>query len=332
MDKNPFKKEFAMKRQVLIFSFGLLCTIFPTLLNASACSTLIKNIHQDVGQYSNGNSITGKRLAWMNIYWLKKRLGRASISKNLDTATGDPDKQQLQYTWHCPENEDTQLVAVANSKGLVTFIEGQYSSDAGAELFSAMLPQNRVSSSQMPTPITTPTAAPPPPIPEPNPAPKPEPAPAAKTEESTATDSLAALLNPYNEYFHTTIHTKENLVNDMISKMQFFYKNLRDCTPGIYRYSIYLQSGFIFPVSTIQGASKGTCQVETLFSVPQLGKINAKCNYPQKSLSVYTDDEAEALVKGKSFDKNNPSPRDKIEAEACDTYVNGKLQSKLVKS
>lgn len=330
-----------MKQQILSFSIGLLCTIFPTLLNASACSSVIKSIHHDINEYSQDNTITDKRFAWMNIYWLKKRLGTAAISNDLDHATGDEDKQ-LQYTWRCSENTDTRLVAIANSKGLVTFVEGQYSSEAGAELFSVTLPQNRVTlpppqtSNPAPAtaaPISPPTQQvppPPPPIPEPKPTLKPETAPPAKKEEVSESDPLAALFNPYNEYFHTSIHAKENLVNDMVSRMQIFYKNLRDCTPGIYRYSIYLQSGFIFPVSTIQGEHQGTCQVETLFTVPQLGKVNAKCSYKQSDLTIYTDDEAEALVKGKAFNKDNPSPRDKIEAKSCDTYVNGKLQPKLV--
>ncbi len=317
-----------MKRQILLFSFGILCFISPPLLNASVCSNLIKSIHRDVAQYSSGDTMPAKHLAWMNIYWLKKRLGAAAISKNLDHTTDDPDKEQLQYTWRCRENEDTRLIAVANRKGLITYIEGQYSSMDGADMFAVILPQNRF---VPPIPAPKPAVVTPPATQTASPQVIPPLAPAPETTPAPTTDSLAELLNPYNEHFHSAMRSKEELVNDMIDKMKLFYKNLRACSPGIYRYSIYLQSGFIFPVSTIEGENKGLCQVDTLFTVPNLGEVNAKCLYSQKDLGVYTDEEAEALVKGKSFDKNNPSPRDKAEAEACNTYVNGKLQPKLVK-
>ena len=105
---------------------------------------------------------------------------------------------------------------------------------------------------------------------------------------------------------------------------------MRSCNPGIYRYAIYLQSGFIFPISTIEGKKNGSCKVETLFTVPKLGEVNAECLYKIKTLAVYTDQEAEVLIKGKSFDKTKPSLRDKTEAASCQTYINGKLQPKLV--
>jgi len=328
-----------MKRQVFSLATGL-CLIYSAVLNASVCSNLIKTINNDINK--SGSTIENKHLPWMNIYWLKKRLGSPIISRPEKSAPDNSAEEvTLEYTWHCPENEELRLSAIGNKKGLVTEINGQYSSEEGAEFFSVVLPQNKIMPPVAPKLPETKTQTPPAPIAKPvlkkvePETPKPaapekvtQPPVKQQVKQETA-DPLAALLNPYNEYFQLSLKNKDQLVTDMTSKMKSFYKNLRNCTPGIYRYAIYLQSGFIFPVSTIEGKKKRLCKVGTVFTAPNVGEINAQCLYQAKNLAIYTDEEAESLIKGKSFDKAHPSIRDKVEAASCETYINGKLQPKL---
>jgi hypothetical protein len=325
-----------MKHVVMLF-LGLLSLSFSALLNASTCGKLIRSIDHDINQA--GESIQTIRLPWMNIYWLKKRLGSPRVTNPHAT-----DETLLQYSWSCPEGE-IFMTAIANKEGLITEVHGQYSSDQEAEYFSAILPQNTAIPATAPAPAASPPKAPlpPPPIEQPKPVEKPVILPVTKPAEKPALpatnpvaikpveeDPLTKLLNPYNENFQLSLKTKDELFNDMMQKIKNFYKNMRSCTPGIYRYAVYLQSGFIFPVTTIDGKKNGLCKVDTLFAVPTVGTVNAKCLYKLKSLEVYTDAEAEMLVKGKSFDKTHPSLRDKVEAAACETYINDKLQPKLV--
>lgn len=306
-----------MKQTAILF-LGLLSLSYSALLNASVCSSVIKTINRDINQ--SGTTIQTKRLPWMNIYWLKKRLGAPQVSNPHSS-----DETLLQYSWYCPENTELNMAVIANKEGLITEVHGQYSTEESAEYFSAVLPQNAaVPVAVAPTKAIAPL---PPAITPPKPIVVSEPKPEEKNPEE---DSLAKLLNPYNEYFQSSFKTKDELFTDMTNKIQTFYKNMRSCMPGIYRYAIYLQSGFIFPVSTIDGKKKGLCKVDTLFSVPTVGQVNAQCLYQAKNLTVYTDAEAESLIKGKSFDKAHPSLRDKVEAASCETYINGKLQPKLV--
>ncbi len=266
--------------------------------------------------------IQNKRLPWMNVYWLKKRLGPAVLS-NPEQTSANP--SQLEYTWHCRENEELYLSVMTNAEGLVTEVNGQYTSEEGAAVFSATLPQNKMTLPPPPiqTAPTLPTIAPPS-------QPKEKiitPPPPVKKEMDSA---LSKLLRPYNEAFQLSLESKDQLATDMMNKIKIFYTSMRNCTAGIFRYAIYLQSGFIFPVSTIEGEKNGSCKVNTVFTVPKVGEINARCEYKIKDLTVYTDEEAETLIKGKSFDKKNPSARDKAEAASCETYINGKLQPKLI--
>ncbi len=309
-----------MNQHALILSLGLFCLTYSAILNASVCSTLIRTIDNDIDQ--SGDAIHTKRLPWMNVYWLKKRLGPPVLGKPETTSSN---QAQLKYTWHCPENEEERLNVVVNDKGLVTEVKGLYTSEEKAEMFTASLPQNNLPTA--PALLSSPPPPPPQKLDLPPSPPKEAPKPEIKQEEPL--NPLAKLLNPYNESFQSSFKTKEEVAADMSDKMKSFYNNMRSCTPGIYRYAIYLQSGFVFPISTIAGKKNGLCNVDTVFTVPEMGEIKARCSYKLDRLAAYTDEEADALIKGKNFDKTNPSLRDKAEAESCVTYINGKRQPKI---
>lgn len=111
-----------MMRQLL----PMILLLLTSISHASNCSSVANEINRDISKYSI--TLGQKKLAWMNLNWLKQVLGPAQVQKV------SPD--ELQYKWVCPEESDAYIAVVANRQGRINNIDGVYSTDDGAGTLS----------------------------------------------------------------------------------------------------------------------------------------------------------------------------------------------------
>src|SRR5205085_1026538 len=106
----------------MLFRLMLLIFLFlPSMVQASTCSNLIYQINIDNSKY--GNTIVNHQLPWMNLSWLKQQLGSAEVSSI--------SPEQTEYKWVCPEETDTYIAVITNTKGTITHVNGVFSTDDG---------------------------------------------------------------------------------------------------------------------------------------------------------------------------------------------------------
>jgi hypothetical protein len=94
-------------------AIGFLSLFASGFLHAASCENIIHQINQDSIKYSS--STQEKNLPWANLVWLKKNLGNNTKQfKSTDNT--------MSYQWTC--------------KGILSKVEGRYSSEDGSHLFS----------------------------------------------------------------------------------------------------------------------------------------------------------------------------------------------------
>lgn len=107
-----------MMRRLLVL--GLI--LFSSFSHASTCTSIANQINADISRYST--TLGSKRLAWMNLTWLKRELGYAEVEK--------VSPSQKQYKWTCPEENETYIAVVADNQGRITNVDGIYSNNDGS--------------------------------------------------------------------------------------------------------------------------------------------------------------------------------------------------------
>jgi hypothetical protein len=108
------------------FITSLLC-LAPVLANASSCEDITEQIKHDTTKY--GDAITNQHLPWMCLSWLQQEMGKRVSSNAADNL--------ISYTWECSRSSDSKLTIQTDKDGKLMHVEGQYSSEHGAGVFSA---------------------------------------------------------------------------------------------------------------------------------------------------------------------------------------------------
>lgn len=284
-----------MKRIYLYLScfFYTAFILYPDVTIAGSCRNITNEINDDLARYS-GN-IKNKHLQWMNFVWLQQQLGAADEKKVISGNT--------KYRWRC-EPDGSYLVAVVDNSGNLLKINGEYNSDSGSGLFAARIPKEgttQTSEIQTSPPVVV--------------------IPAAVVDAN-----LAARLNQYNDHFKTTFQTPADIENDMTQRIKHYYANLRLCQPGTYEYALPVLEDFLYQTAVITSQNEGRCQVKTSYIIPQVGKVDLKCNYQLQSLQLFSDAEAEAAARGLTrFNSENPGALQTVVEKECKRYIDGVL-------
>lgn len=115
-----------MRLPILSLSFLILAS--PLTSQASSCSDIINQIHQDTVKYAQ--AIQSQHLPWMKLDWLQKKLGKAEITGITET--------QVQYEWQCPNDTSNTLSVSADKSGIIS-MKGKFSDAESAGLYSVCL-------------------------------------------------------------------------------------------------------------------------------------------------------------------------------------------------
>ena len=107
----------------------------PTLLKASSCTQVTRQVNDDINRYSQ-TTIQNGNFLWTNLSWLQAKLGQGKLTKT--------PQHFLEYKWICFENTDIYLTAYADNSGRVVRVEGEYANDDGENLFTVDLKNNGV--------------------------------------------------------------------------------------------------------------------------------------------------------------------------------------------
>ena len=116
----------------------------PAFAAGPTCENITEQIHQDSLQY--GSTLVQQQLPWMCLTWLKQKMG--TPGRILQVATN-----QTSLTWHCDSDSDSKITVLTDASGKLTQIDGQYSSERGAGVFSAAI--NASCPSKKPGAMTT---------------------------------------------------------------------------------------------------------------------------------------------------------------------------------
>ena len=85
-----------------------------------------------------------------------------------------------------------------------------------------------------------------------------------------------------------------------------------------------LQNSYFIPQLFAQNDE--SCHVIISYVIPQIGKVDLKCNYLPDSLQLFTDEEALAVANGTTkHDKKHPDALQKIVDKECKRYIGGAL-------
>lgn len=101
----------------------------PFIASASTCATVAYQIDRDINKYEQ--EIQTKKLPWMSLSWLQRKLGPAKIQKTPN--------QVIAYKWRCPETSDSYIAVFADVNKRIFRVEGFYSLEIGGALFSTNL-------------------------------------------------------------------------------------------------------------------------------------------------------------------------------------------------
>lgn len=94
----------------------------------SACNSVINQISKDISKHPE--SLNPQNFQWLNSSWLIKNLGEPQIKNITDNL--------IQYTWSCKDLFASTLAIQIAGKNIIR-VEGQYNSDNGTEMFSALI-------------------------------------------------------------------------------------------------------------------------------------------------------------------------------------------------
>ncbi|TAK72347.1 MAG: hypothetical protein EPO11_10165 [Gammaproteobacteria bacterium] len=285
-----------------ILIFNCLLSIPFTLANASSCEDIVNRMSRDINKYTG--SLQQHHFSWMNVSWLQRQLGEGHEKKITDN--------QIQYEWRCGEESDTFLLVETNQAKAIRDIQGEYSSSEGSGLFSAHFdPPLQPVMPVKKTPDTKPVVQ--------NKIILPAPAP---VNDKPVT--LAQNIQAYNRRFNTTIQNADQLQEDIVAKLKNYAANLRQCKPGIYRYTVPGFPSLLFFTSLIQGYQNNHCVVDTAYQL--LGNnMLIKCQYQPQSLMMFTDIYAEILSKiGDTAEKRAQAENEKVVVNDCQVLVKGR--------
>lgn len=243
----------------------------------------------------------------MKLDWLQKQLGSADTKKTVG--------EKNQYEWRCDANG--YLIADADKSGNVLALKGEYNSESGSGLFDVQVPQTR-SAREFDKMINQLKG---------NPAPVPVSATQENNQQEQITSEMhAARLRNYNNIYKTTFTNQNELDIDMTLKIKNYYAGIRQCRQGTYDYVMPVQEDFLYYTAAIHPQKDGRCVVNTSYTIPQIGKMDVKCNYQPESLQLFTDTEATTALTNKApFDNDHPSDIQKAMKQECKRYVDGVL-------
>ena len=282
---------------------SILCLLFSSVLKASPCTEVINNIQADINKYPN--TLQDHHLPWKSLSWLQKHLGQGHRS-TISILT--------QYKWQCPGNSEEYLVVLADQRGQLSSVSGQYSNDQGSGLFSADLGiQNtndkqyiQVSSQPQPIQVDIKFAA-----------------------DKTLVDQQA--IHSFNDWFNVHIETTAQFKIIGEYETISYFRKLRTCTPGVYKYpivdpmAIYKTDKtkpfemYSLAVATILGNKDGMCAVDTsLKSRDKTQEI--KCNYSSTSLALFADEFAKTYFSEGSLALLRRDPTQQM-ANECKTVI-----------
>jgi hypothetical protein len=277
----------------------------PLLANAESCQHITNMINQDLARYAD--TIKTKQLPWMDFAWLKQQLGAADAKSISESGT--------LYQWRCGSNGG-YLIAVVDQDGSVRKVRGEYNSDQGSGLFSSRVPKFQPTTKMISEKKKTETnnvEAKPTAVESPPPPPN---------HQSSVSDRV----HQYNDHYKTSFNNSAEIENDMLHKIKHYYSSLRECKAGTYEFPIPVLQDFLYNIATISPQKDNHCRVKVSYTIPQIGNIDLKCNYPQQSLQLYTDAEAEVTARG--ITKTDPEQKGGLQAiveKECKRYIDGVL-------
>jgi hypothetical protein len=328
----------------LLYFTPFFFAIAPLLCKAqesgnSPCETILHQVRYDLANYANQTS--DQNLPWMNINWLKSQLGHAKLAnvydyvyvwKNFSMFMGadgfiakigtlpnqveaktfyevvtfmGPPKQTLfeklnLYNWICPNNNHSYLAILTKENGESISILGRDCNNYNqCELFTKTYAESDIKlkfNQQM------------------------------KKEAEFLNTLLIVRLKNYNDHFKTSLQNQTQLNEDITAKIKDYYFNLRRCNVGVYQYAVPVLQDYLYQTAIISKRDFDRCIVQTTYKIPLIGKVDLKCQYPVKDLSLFSDSEAESLARGNSnFNIENPSELQKLMKSECKRYIGGVL-------
>ena len=302
------------------------------------CKTIINQIRSDISTYSD--AIQNKQLPWMNLIWLKQELGLPHTNAAYDyiyewpdyslfigadgsrAESGTPPKDAhlqsyaaaaavlgrpkktlfeklIVNNWQCPADNGSTLSIVTANKTIPLSVTGNDCSQGKCSGFSTL-----ISDSALKRKFSQYIRQ--------------------QTQENAAI--LAAKLSSYNENYKTSLRTKEELEMDSSLRIKNYYSNLNQCHPGIYHYALPVLKNFLYHTAVISPQKDGICMVKTTYVIPQIGKMELKCNYQPQSLRLFTSAEAiNAITNHIQSEEQRPSALQKIISTECKRYIDGVL-------
>jgi len=286
-------------RKQFILSIVTLFFISNGWAESSHCIATLKQINNDYIKY--GNSITSHDLSWMKVAWLENNLGHPKVAKN--------ELNQIQYTWKCNSN-DFMVAQISADHAKINNLNGQISSDEGAQAFNIDLPVPSIPQNGLPNQATSSTTNKdytvvevtegPMTITYPNGTtktiqPKPGKAPMLQKVEIQPIKPIVIKESPqmeeegtkediadYNKTFNTSFKNEEELKVDAKKRADAFLTKLKSCIPGDYT---FFQGAVL--TSTIKGKQGDVCLVDISMSLAGVGVYSLSCAFQPQNLLDY---------------------------------------------
>jgi hypothetical protein len=285
-----------MKLRIPLFS--LVCYFMSALpASASTCEDVINHINTDIRK--NEQATNTKSFPWQNVSWLQKKLGTAN-------KTLSPEKQ-TQYTWRCQSNPDVFLTISVDEQDAVIQVEGGYSSENGAGLFSEKFTQSKSPVSQQ-----SETAQP---AKQDHHDPVEITATAGKEDDTNLALEQAA--KDFKTWFGLDV-PKDKIIETASELLSDFYQKLKLCKPGNYKYPVInnffgmrqednkMQPFANLGITTIKGFNNGKCSI---ILGSEASADEAHCELTQEALNFLSD---KKYASGMSASFQGPADLDKF--------------------
>lgn len=302
------------------------------------CKNIIAQIRSDLAAYSD--PIQRQNLSWMNVSWLKQKLGQPHTQTTYDyvykwpayslfigtdgtkgeygilpkgihpqtfaeaaAVLGRPKKtifeKLAENQWNCPVN-NSSLTLLTTGSAQITNIMGKDCSASDKCNMFFYSPGSSELKRQF--------------------------AQESSRQEQIASAMLTTRLRNYNNIYKTAFISQDELDTDMTLRIKNYYSSIRQCRQGIYYYVMPVLQDFLYHTAVIRPQKDGHCMVNTSYTIPQIGKVDLKCNYQPDSLQLFTDAEAAAaLTNTTPFNDTHPSEMQKVIEGQCKRYIDGVL-------
>jgi hypothetical protein len=269
-----------LKIPFLGFLFYVL-SVLP--VSASNCVGIINNINADI--IKKQTLLQQHNFPWQTLSWLQKKLGQTKKTLNSNN--------QIQYTWHCQSNSDVFLTASVDKIGAITQVEGAYSGENGAGIFSNVFKQSDENNVGASSNVQQPDIQPPSNQDK-----------SGLIEVSSQVDSqtdinlsLEQATKDFKKWFDMDI-SKDKIKTAALEILSNYYQKLKQCTPGNYKYPLInnffgmrqgdnkLQPFANLGITTIAGYKNGKCVI-TIGS--ESSAHEGTCEFTQDSLDFLAD-------------------------------------------